>query len=81
MSGKLPMSKGKRGPADTASARKPGSIARKPKGLGKSTHPFAKGTGTAGPGASRVLKGVDKSKGAKGKVVSDKANKLDGKYF
>lgn len=72
-------SKGKRGPVDRKGAKGPKSTMKHPKGFDpKGEHPQNKGTGNRK--MNRVLKGVDKSKGTS-KMVGDKSNKLDGKYF
>lgn len=71
-------SKGKRGPVDKAAPAK--GVNQKPRGFDvKGAPPMAKATGNKK--MNRVLKGVDKKKGGKSVVVSDKSNKLSGKYF
>ena len=75
-----PMSKPRKGKVSRSSASKARSTNRHPKGNdAKGIHPMTGKTGSKK--MSRVLKGVDTRKGGKSVVVSDKANKLDGKWF
>lgn len=63
------------GTASPAKAPKMAPVGFNKKGI----HPMTKAKGSKK--MSRVLKGVDKKKQAKGVVVNEKHNKLAGKYF